>query len=120
MQVTNSTNLNFKALSFTPNALAAMSHRMPSGRFISVQESLIKKYKTSPLDIVIDTTSDESIRLCAKIMQIDPVSGKLKTITRYFEESVFSSVFNRSEKFIEKLCKTIDKQEQLVLGKKSQ
>ena len=120
MQVTNSTNLNFKAVTFKPNALAAMCQKIPSGKFIAIQERMISKYKKSPLDIVIDTLSDESIRLCAvfKPKRFDVNSYKMTKM--YEEETIFTSIFKRSEKFFEKLCKTLDEQERLVLGVKPQ
>ena len=118
MQVTNSSNLNFKSVTFSPRALAAMSEKMPSGKFISIQESMVNKYKKSPLDIVIDTISEESIRLCATFKQKKPAAGVLMTKS-YEEETIFTSVFNRSEKFFKKLCKTLDEQERLILGKKA-
>ncbi len=118
MQVSNSTSPNFKSLTFTPRALTAMNEKIPSGKFVSIQESMINKYKNSPLDIVIDTISDNSIRLCATFKQKSTASG-VQITKSYEEETVFTSIFNRSEKFFKKLCKTLDKQEKLVLGKKS-
>ena len=118
MQVTNSTNLNFKAVTFTPRALAAMSQKLSSGKFVFIQKDMLTKYKKSPLDIVIDTISDESIRLCATFKPKKSVSNVRMTRT-YQEETIFSSIFNRSEKFFKKLCKTINEQEQLILGKKA-
>ena len=118
MQVTNSTNLNFKAVTFTPRALAAMSQKLSSGKFVFIQKDMLTKYKKSPLDIVIDTISDESIRLCATFKPKNSVSNVRMTRT-YQEETIFSSIFNRSEKFFKKLCKTINEQEQLILGKKA-
>ena len=118
MQVTNSTNLNFKAVTFTPRALAAMSQKLSSGKFVFIQKDMLTKYKQSPLDIVIDTISDESIRLCATFKPKNSVSNVRMTRT-YQEETIFSSIFNRSEKFFKKLCKTINEQEQLILGKKA-
>jgi hypothetical protein len=119
MQVNDSTSPSFKALTFKPKALGALSKRMPSGRFISIQEKLAKKYEASPFDIVIDTVSAESSRLCAKIKQSLSAETGAKIQPKYVEETILSSVFNRSEKFLEKLCKIIDQKEFSILGKKS-
>ena len=118
MQVNNSTNLNFRAVTFTPRALAAMSQKLSSGKFISIQKEMADKYKKSPLDIVIDTLSDNSIRLCATFKQKKPVSN-LKMTKEYQEETICCSIFNLSEKFFKKLCKTLDEQERSVLDKKA-
>jgi hypothetical protein len=116
MQITNNSNQSFKALSFTPKALKSLSERMPAGKFMSEQERLVNMYKDSPLDIVVDTTSQESIRLCAKIRQSS--SNKIKKmIPQYIEEDVFSSIFNRTESFFKKLCEKIDRREVLLTGK---
>ena len=116
MQVTNCSNQNFKGLSFSPNALKSMSERIPAGKFISVQESLSKKYKNSPLDIVIDTTTQESIRLCAKIKQ-NTLNKIRKMIIPYIEEDCFSCIFCNPEKFFSKLCKKLDIDEKIILSK---
>ena len=119
MQINNSTNQSFKALSFTPRALNAISKRVSAGKFISIQENLGRKYKTSPLDIVVDTTGEGSLRLATKIKQNESTKNIKKIAPEYFEETIFSSIFNRYEKYIEKLCEIIDQQEILLLGKKS-
>lgn len=118
MQVSNDYQPSFKAASFTPRALNAMSKRMPSGTFIQIQEKLDRMYKTSPLDIVIDTTMAESQRLCAKIKQ-NKLNLSKQILPQYFEESIISSIFCKPEKYFEKLCKEIDKQEIILLGKKA-
>ena len=73
------------SVTFKPNALAAMCQKIPSGKFIAIQERMISKYKKSPLDIVIDTLSDESIRLCAvfKPKRFDVNSYKMTKMYEY-------------------------------------
>ena len=116
MQVNNCSNQNFKGISFTPRALKSMSERLPSGKFIFTKEYLEKKFKESNFDVLIDTTAEESIRLCAKI-KLSSINKLKNIIPQYFEECIFSSVFNKTEKFFEKLCQKIDKNEMFLLGK---
>ncbi len=107
MQIQKNNQLNFKSLSFTPNALNALSKRLPSGQFMQVQEKYIKKYEKSPFEIVIDTQTGGSQRLIAKIKELKNIKGVLKiwSIVDIFKENSFSSMFRSPEKFLEKLDK---------------
>lgn len=116
MQVNNRYQPSFKAVSYTPNALKAMSKRMPAGKFLKVQSDFIEKYKDSAFDISVCTTSDESIRLAAKIKKVTQ-NGDKPSFYEYIEETIFSSTFRSPEKFIEKLAEYVNKKETVLLGK---
>lgn len=117
MQI-NTSQTSFKSIQYTPRALEAMSKRMPSSQFIHMQERLNKMYKESPLDIIIYTTGAKSHRLCANIKQ-QSFNNLKKIKPQYIKESILSSIFSKPEKFLDKLCKEIDKNEVYILGTRS-
>lgn len=114
MQASNN-QPNFRAVRFTPQALKAISERMPSGKFIKLQEDFTKMYKKFPLDIKIDTTGKDSIRLTAKIDE-NNVKNPCEQISEFIEESVFSSIFRSPLRFFEKISKIIDEKEVQILS----
>lgn len=115
MQVNNNYQFGFRAAQFTPRALRALSERVPSGQFDIVKDRFLKMYEKSPLAIVVDTVTEDAVRLSARIEEIKP-ANKYSAERDYVEESIFSSTFCNPKKFLKKLCENIDKKEIKISG----
>ncbi len=104
MKIDTNYHPNFKAGRMTYAAELACRQRMKSSQKVqALKEKFINKYKDSEFDVELETTAVESIRLCATVRK----AGKFK---RYIEETVFSSIFKKPDKFVEKVNNIIENQ----------
>ena len=103
---------SFGTLRIKPNALNAMSKRMPAGQFCEVSDRIVNMYEKSPFGILFYTKSDKRRALNAIVtFENDILIQK--------EEPIIESFFKNPCKFIESVCDEIDYQEVLLFGKRS-
>lgn len=108
MKTDNNVSISFGQIRFSNSAMASLSNRLPSGKFVSEVPAMVEKHSINPIDIYVNTAKN-SDRLFCQVTWHNPNKDGVGFFNIHKKEGYLNKMFSNPLSFLNRICKQSNK-----------